>query len=107
MEKEIKQRIWKILLENQDIDNLDPPPTEDEVEFFNAMSRLMLAEEKESVYQKRTSLIYQLAINNQDVSGLEPPISQEEKKLYDYIVSKTAQAKKDQKTIIWEIPFDI
>lgn len=107
MEKERKQRIWKLLLENQEIDNLEPPATEEEVEFFNEMNRLMLTEEKESIYQKRASRIYQLAINNQEISALEPPVSREEKILYDYIVSKTAQAKKNQKTIIWEIPFDI
>lgn len=107
IDKERKQLIWKILLENQDIDNLAPPATEEEFEFFNKLDGLMMEEEKESIYQKRTSLIYQLALNNQDVSTLEPPISQEEQKIYDSIISKTAKAKKEQKNIIWEIPFDI
>lgn len=107
MEKERKQLIWKQLLENMDIENLDPPATEDESEFYSEMSRLMSAEQTESIYKKRTSLIYQLAINNQDVAALEPPISQGEQKLYDEIVSQTAQAKKEGQTIIWEIPFDI
>ena len=107
MKKERRQLIWRMLLENKELNSLDPPATEDESKFYSEMSRLMLIEQKESVYQKRTSLIYQLAINNQDVSVLEPPISQAEQKLYDEIVSKTAQAKKEGQTIIWEIPFDI
>lgn len=99
--------IWNLLINGKKISSLDPPATQEEKTFFEERKKILENEQQDELIQKRMSLVYQLAINDGNLTILDPPATQEEINIFNEIVNKTAQAKQEGRTIIWEIPFDI